>query len=282
MTTTDIVLHSGRELAITEDFATKFPAIAPTAEMAEIMLEILGDEKLEQRNLPRIKVPSADFDRFSFELGGKTHNPKTIKGIMVHYVAQRAFWTSPIPTGVAPECSASDNKHADRGGLYHPDGERGADNPTGLCSNCPMAQKGTDLNGGKMAACKEQRRLFIVLRNTLLPVILTAPPSSIGGLKDFLVQMAMAGHGWWALELEFGLEKTTNAQGQSFNVLTVAGAEEAVPLGDNEVAAAVEYRRYIQDLIAQDGMPAFDAESTQSTGGFSVGDAPTDEAVPVS
>lgn len=270
MPTTDIVLHTGRELAVQAEFATAFPAIAPTEESMELMATILGEETLEQRNLPRIKVPPADTDRFSYVVGGKTVTTKTIKGIMVHYVPQRAFWTNPDPTNSPPECASSDNKVPDPGGLYAPNGERAAHNPSGTCRGCPMAVKGSDLKGGRLPACKEQRRLFIVLKGLLLPVILTVPPSSIGDLKDFLVSMAMANQGWWALELEFSLERTVNKGGQAFNVIKVAGAEESIPLGENEIIAAKAYGEYIKELVRVQGVPAFNDQAAGD--GFSVGD----------
>lgn len=271
MTTTDIVLHTGRELAVAADFAENYPAIAPTAETMEMMADILGEETLEQRNLPLIKCPPAESDQFTYVAGGRTVNSKRIKGFMVHYVAQRAFWTNPDPTGVAPSCSSSDNKRADAGGMYGPGGERESENPTGLCANCPMAQKGTDLKGGRQPACKEQRRLFVVLKGLLLPVIIAAPPSSIGGLKDFLVSMAMAQQGWWLVPLEFSLEKAANAEGKAFNKIVVVADEEATPLGENEEEAVKAYRSYIKELIGQ-RPPVFDDGGPVTGGGFSVGD----------
>lgn len=276
MTTTDIVLHTGRELAVAEEFAANFPAIAPTAESAELIAEILGDEKLELRNLPKIKIPSAEMDSFVYTVGGTKVMSDTLEGILVHYVPQRAFWSNPDPSGVAPECSSSDNKRADAGGLFHPDGERGAENPTGICANCPMAQKGTDLKGGKMSACKESRQLFFMLKNKLLPVIVQVPQSSIGTLKDFLVGMAQDGTGWWAVELTIGLEKTSNTKGNAFNKLTVStGAGKK--LGANEAIAAKEYRAYIKELTGTQPVPVFEAPADSD--GFSVGEAETVAAV---
>jgi len=276
MTTTDVVLHSGRELAVAADFATNYPAIAPTRETMEMMMAILGDETLEQRNLPLVKCPSGDSDVFSYIVGGRPVNTKRIKGFMVHYVAQRAFWTNPDPTGVPPVCSARDNRKADPGGMFAEGSEQ---NPTGLCANCPMAQKGTDLKGGKQPACKESRRLFVVLKGLLLPIVISAPTSSIGGLKDFLVSMAMAQQGWWLVPLEFTLEKATNATGQVFNKIVVAADEEAVPLGENEQEAIVAYRSYIKELI-DEAPPVFEHDGPAVGGGFSVGDAEEREAAP--
>lgn len=271
MTTTDIVLHTGRELAVAADFASNYPAIAPTAETMELMAEIMGDETLDQRNLPVIKCPPGDSDQFTYTVAGRAISTKRIKGILVHYVAQRAFWTDPNPSFVPPACASRDNKRADVGGMYGPGGEREAENPTGLCADCPMSKPRTDLKGGQMSACKEQRRLFVVLKGLLLPVIIAAPPSSIGGLKDFLVSMAMAQQGWWAIPLEFGLEKATNGTNQSFNKITIAADEEATPLGKNEEEAALAYRAYIRELIGQQP-PRFDDGAPAATGGFSVGD----------
>jgi hypothetical protein len=272
MPTTDIVLHTGRELAVDATFADNFPAIAPTPESAELMAEILGDETLELRNLPKIKIPSAELDEFIYTVGGTKVMSKTLEGIMVHYVPQRAFWTNPDPSGVAPECSSSDNKTPDFGGLYHPNGERGAENPTGRCADCPMAQKGTDLKGGKMAACKETRQVFFMLKNKLLPVVVQVPPSSIGVLKDFLVGMAQDGTGWWAVELTLGLEKASNAKNNAFNKLTVT-TSAGKKLGDTEAIAAKEYRSFIKELTNTQPVPVFEAAPAGDAGGFSVGEA---------
>lgn len=270
MTTTDIVLHTGRELAVQSEFATNYPAIAPSAEMAAMMADILGDETLEMRNLPLVKCPPAEADYFSFEAGGKTQTPKRLKGYLVHYIPQRGFWTNPVPTGVPPVCASSDNKRPDAGGLYGAGGEREHENPTGLCSNCPMAQKGTDLKGGRQPACKEQRRLFVVLKGLLLPTVVSVPPSSIKTMKDFLVSMAMSGTGWWSVPIEISLEKATNAEGKQFNKIILSGDEEGVALGENELEAVNAYRDYVKELISS--APPLSAFDTATTGGFSVGD----------
>lgn len=267
MTTTDIVLHSGRALAVEADFAKNYPAIAPTEATMQLMADILGDETLEMRNLPTVKCPPGDADAFTYTAGGRNISTKRIKGFMVHYVAQRAFWSNPDPSNSPPNCASTDNKKADPGGLFAAGSQ---DNPTGLCANCPMSQKGTDLKGGRMPACKEQRRLFVVLKGLLLPIIIAAPPSSIGGLKDFLVSMAMAQQGWWLVPLEFSLEKATSAAGQTFNKIVVAADEEAVPLGENEIEAVEAYREYVKELVTTQP-PVF--ESDAPSGGFSVGDA---------
>jgi hypothetical protein len=279
MTTTDIVLHTGRELAVQASFATAYPAIAPTLEAQEMMLAILGDEQLEQRNLPRIKVPSSDSNQFTFELGGKSVAMKKIKGIMVHYIAQRSYWVDPDPKNNAPDCSSSNNKTPEPGGLYGRGGDFEHLNPTGQCANCPMAQKGSDAKGGRMAACKEQRRLFIVLKDTLLPVVVTVPPSSISGMRDFLVNLAMVGKGWWTFEIELTLEKVSNVAGTEFNKLVMSAAEEGIALGDNEIEAAKSYQAYLKGLIAEQGTPAFGDEVPAAKGGFSVGDSPIVEDV---
>jgi hypothetical protein len=267
MTTTDIVLHSGRALAVEADFAKNYPAIAPTEATMQLMADILGEETLEMRNLPTVKCPPGDADAFTYTAGGRNISTKRIKGFMLHYVAQRAFWKNPDPSNNPPDCASSDNKQADPGGQF----ARGSqDNPTGLCGNCPMSQKGTDLKGGRMAACKEQRRLFVVLKGLLLPIIIAAPPSSIGGLKDFLVSMAMTQQGWWLVPLEFSLEKATSAAGQTFNKIVVAAEEEAVALGDNEREAIESYREYIKELVTTQP-PVFETDAP--SGGFTVGDA---------
>lgn len=277
MTTTDIVLHTGRELAVEAEFAKNYPAIAPTPEAQELMASILGDETLEMRNLPTVKCPPGDSDVFTYTAGGKNVSTKRIKGFMLHYVAQRAFWSNPDPSNSPPDCASTDNRKADPGGLFAAGSQ---DNPTGLCANCPMSQKGTDLKGGRMPACKEQRRLFVVLKGLLLPIIISAPPSSIGSLKDFLVSMAMQGTGWWLVPLEFSLEKAQSAAGQTFNKIVVAADEDAVALGENEQEAILAYREYVKELVDTQP-PVFDAaaDSAGAGGGFSVGD-PEEETVP--
>lgn len=279
MTTTEIVLqHSGKSVAVSAEFAENFPGIAPSPEHAELMAEILGDEDIDQASLPRIKVPAGDSDHFAVPIGGETKSMKAIKGIMVHAAPQRAFWTNPDPTGQPPACASSDNKRPDPGGVYALGGEREADNPDGLCATCPMSQKHTDLKGGKLPACKEQRRLYVMMKGSMLPIIVTVPPSSLRSFKQFLVSMLSDRKGWWSVPITVRMEKATNDGGQEFNRVILEKTEDAEPLSETEAVAAHDYGKYIKAMVAPPSvMDDYRGSPHNNGGGVPLGDAPEPE-----
>lgn len=244
---TAIELRSGGTLTVSDAFAEKFPALAPDEEMAELLAESLDGTDLEVRDFPSIRVPSGGDTAFKVIRDGEEQYVKTLTGVLVHHKAQRVYWVDPEPSNKAPDCSSSDGKRPVADGLFGVNGERAAENPTGLCANCPMAQAGSDPNPkNRGAACKDQKLLFLVQPGEMLPSVVVAPPSSLREVKQFMISLVNSRTPWWSVEVELSLEKATNAAGISFAKINLKPKGK---LEGEDAKAVKDYGNYIKGMV---------------------------------
>jgi hypothetical protein len=262
---TDIVLRSsGGSLTVSDDFAAKYPAFAPDEEMAEMIADTLGDEDISIANLPRIRVPAAGGTQWAIVAGGEETYVKELKGTLVLVKPQRVFWIETEPSGKAPDCSSSDGKVPNPGGVFHPDGERGEQNPTGLCANCPMSQKGSDPNPKNRGSwCKDQRLLFFVQEGQMFPSIVVAPPSSIREVTQFRMDLLNQRRALWSTEVALTLEKAANSASIEFARIKLRKTGEIDP---DDAKAVKDYGDYIKVLVAQTGHTVVDGNAAPSGG----------------
>lgn len=272
MTTTEIALRSGATVEVSDEFREQFPVLAPDAELAELMAEALDGFELTAQSLPRVRVPSGGGLFWTLTKDGEDVAEKALTGIIVLHKPQRVFWANPEPSGQAPDCFSVDKIRPEPGGMYAPGGERAAQNPSGLCKNCPMSAPASDLKGGKGSACKEQKLLFMACEGMTLPLVVVAPPSSLRSIQDYAVKLINGRKPLWGVKTRITLEEAQNSTGNKFArmVLTPMGALEP-----GEIAAVREYGEFIKELIEAAPADEFADAGTvdpEAGGGLTVGD----------
>ncbi len=101
-------------------------------------------------------------------------------GILVEYTTPRAYWDKPMEPGsvIPPVCSS-------------PDGIRGTGDPGGPCHECPFSKCGSDpREDSNGQACKEKRMLFLLQPDSILPLVVQAPSTSIRNVFDYTVMLS--------------------------------------------------------------------------------------------
>jgi hypothetical protein len=266
--TTEVVLRDGSKDVVTIDFAETYPALAPDEDTLELLEENLGaeGENIGVGNFKRVKVPAEQFNSWMISRGGEDVAQKEITGILVAWKARRSFWINGEPDGSPPDCSSLDNRRPVAGGLYSLDGERGAQNPNGKCATCPMAQFGSDPNGGRGTACREQRLLFLVVPNALFPIVVHIPRTSIKGVTEFMLDLMDQRKKFFQVEVGLSLVKDKNKSGQGYNRVQMRKIRD---LESGESMAAKVYGDQVKALIEQ-MVATFDRESMNEEGGISV------------
>jgi hypothetical protein len=270
---TEVVTRSGTELQVSEEFSERFPAIAPSAEFAELIEETLGDEGISIDVLPKIRVPSGGGTQWALTTNGEEVYVKEITGLMLLVDPQRAFWVDSEPSGKAPDCASRDGKTPISIGLFGSQGERANENPTGLCKDCPMAQAGSDPNQkNRGSACKDQRLIYIVREGEMYPSVLTVPPSGIRELTQFRMTLLNSKTPAYGAVVGISLEKAKNAAGIEFAKPHFRLIES---LSQEELAASKEYHLYLKGMLAAT-KPSQVIEATttgaSTGGGLRIGD----------
>ncbi|MCL2103156.1 MAG: hypothetical protein FWH25_03865 [Syntrophorhabdaceae bacterium] len=102
------------------------------------------------------------------------------------------------------------------------DGKIGLERETGEaidCATCPHNQWGTDKKAGRGKACKNMRRLYVLVEGCSLPIVLSLSPTSIRGWEAYRAQLAVDRKTPLDVITEFSLKKETNKEGKPYSVV---------------------------------------------------------------
>ena len=123
---------------------------------------------------------SATFEQIRIPIGGVTYfevpgddpeqveTVKEFSAVILHHHPMRAYYRDKYTGGNnPPDCGSFD-------------AIEGTGTPGGDCEHCAFNQFGTGENGAK--ACKERRRLYLLMEGDVFPKVLSLPT---GSLRDF-------------------------------------------------------------------------------------------------
>ena len=190
-------------------------------QLIETIKENFGDEELTPNDLDRVRIPSGGGTAWSIPaLDGSEEMAKTICGVIVYYRPVRAFWELSYDEGgggCPPDCSSKD-------------GKIGIGTPGGTCGTCALNKFGSD--GGRGKACKEMRLLFVLTPESLLPLMVVLPPTSIQPMKQFMTRLTARMIRYNKVQVEIGLKEALNKDNikfthATFTVKTVLDDESA-------------------------------------------------------
>jgi hypothetical protein len=253
---------------------SQYPALLPDMgieTLSEVLAENIGEGGLSLRNLVRVPMPSAGSTTWEIPnplaTDGKPEITQEIVGTWAFWQSARVYW---IPTdngeltGEPPDCSSADGKVPVPGGLYAADGENAHRNPGGKCSTCPLSRFGSSTKGsGKAPACAERKLLFINRPGELLPLYISAPPTSLDPLKAFMIPLSMKYMMHYSAFV-FALALTRQEKGgQKFATLTprlVGVLEGALSRAkgwaepDSPAARALAFSKGFENLLGEQGI----------------------------
>ncbi len=213
----------------------------------------------------KVKIPSGG--GLAYEVQGEEESDveykKEINAVVVFTHRVNGFWLGAYgddDQNKAPVCSSID-------------GKTGINGETGeivSCETCPFNQFGsaTDQKGNqaKGKACKNMRRIYMMMSGDPNFYLLTVPPTSIKDVNKQLAKIIAGGTPYTSLILKFTLEKTKNTAGVEYSKVVVSKAGLLPP----EVSAAAQaMRRQIKDqyqgtAITYDDYTAASEQTTET------------------
>lgn len=202
-------------LAVMEQFAvaSRYEGLDPEL-LAELQDELEDLDPEDGILYRQIKVPSGGGP--AFEVQGETEDDvepmKAVEGVIVFTHRVNAYWpgtygTNSDDSARIPACSSMD-------------GMTGVDSSTGEardCDSCPYNQYGsaTDDAGrttrGK--ACKNMRRVYLLMSGDPNLYLLTIPPTSIRAVNRQLTKILSGGTPYVGMVMRFTLERVKNSGG---------------------------------------------------------------------
>lgn len=242
------------------------------AEVA-ILAELADEQNAYDMQPSRVKVAPGGIGQFL--LGDDT--AKNFTAIVAISQKIRGYWPA-AGTGAAPLCSSPDgargffngdcsNEEFDaavKAPISHPGAVALANKqqllPNYDCLRCPMNQWGSEHQrrggqGGKGKACKEMRRLLLLIDGWALPAIMSLPPTSIRAWDAYCSAHAAKRSAYFAVKTRFELDAAKAAGGETYNVVKVSPSGA---LGIAEIKMVGDIRRQYKELIG--GLPVDSTE----------------------
>ncbi len=180
-------------------------------------------------DLPRIKVNSGTALWLIPGLEGDT-TAQAIEGVVVSARDTRVYYKSKDAGNVPPDCSSID-------------GATGKGDPGGACASCPLSEWDSGENGAQ--ACKQVKQLFMLRGSSMLPEVVSLPPTSLKAIRQFFLKLATQGIQYYHCILRVELEKAQNAQGKVYGKAVLKFVRK---LSADEIARAEEVRAFVESF----------------------------------
>lgn len=165
------------------------------------------------RPMIKAKVGAGGAKIFTVTSGNREMVVESFRGIIIAHHKCNALFPSADETAenvnTPPICSSLDGQT----GVFFETGECRS------CENCPHNVFGTAEKGnGK--ACKNMHRLYILLENCAIPVMLALPPTSLELWRNYaLMDVAAAGFDMSEVVTEFSLTNALSSGGQKYSIV---------------------------------------------------------------
>lgn len=241
----------------------KFEIVTGYEGMDEELMAELQDELEdldEERGIAarQIKIPSGGGIAFEVESDDpdSPDSEKEIEAVLVFTHRINSYWEDQYGTSEnkAPTCSSIDAKK----GVVFETGE------TRDCENCPLNQYGSD---GEGKACKNMRRMYLILSGRPGVYLLSVPPTSLRDVNKQLARlMGNSKTPYTHMVLRFKLTKDKNKGGIAYSRVNI---EKAGMLPPECFAKTAAMRKELKEkykevsITAEDiaqAKPAADAE----------------------
>jgi hypothetical protein len=175
-------------------------------ELKEAVAMNVGTGGMSEFDLPRITVtPGTALWQVPTAKGSAP--AERIEGVIVFMRDTRAYYKSKDSGNVPPDCSSTDCI-------------TGIGTPGGNCLKCPLAQFESavtpDGQTGKGQACKQVKQLFMLRGESLLPEVVSIPPTSLKAARKFFNWMVGQRIPHAKALVAITLENAKNAQGKPY------------------------------------------------------------------
>ncbi len=185
-------------------------------------------------DLPRVKISGGTSPRWIVPTLEGEETLARLDGVIVYSRDTRVYYKLAFGKSSGkqpPDCSSSD-------------GITGQGKPGGDCSRCPLAEYGSAEEGSGQA-CKQVKQLFILRGDLLLPEVVSLPPTSLKGARQFFLKLTTQGIPYYQALVGIELEKAQNAAGIQYGKAHLKFVRKLTP---DEAARAQQYHQLCRTL----------------------------------
>ncbi len=188
-------------------------------------------------DLPRVKISGGASPRWIVPTLDGEETLARIDGVIVYARDTRVYYKTAFGKGTGkqpPDCSS-------------PDGITGKGKPGGDCSRCPLAEYGS-ADEGAGQACKQVKQIFVLRGDLLLPEVISLPPTSLKGARQFLLKLTTQGIPYYQAVIGIELEKALNPAGIQYGKALMKFVRRLTP---EEAGRAQQYHELCRSLAAR-------------------------------
>jgi hypothetical protein len=207
-------------------------------------------------DLPRVKISGGASPRWIVPTLEGEETLARIDGVIVFARDTRVYYKTAFGKSSGkqpPDCTSSD-------------GITGKGKPGGECSRCPLAEYGSAEEGAGQA-CKQVKQLFVLRGDLLLPEVVSLPPTSLKGARQFFLKLTTQGIPYYHALVGLELEKAQNAAGIQYGKAALKFVRRLTP---EEAGRAQQYHELCRTLAVRvpTGLdPETREQSTEQAGG---------------
>lgn len=171
---------------------------------------------------------------------GEIEAVKEIEGVILYHHPMNSFYrTKYSGVNTAPDCGSFD-------------GKLGTGNPGGACEECPFNTFGSDEFGiGK--ACKNKRRIFLLLQGQVFPVMLTVPSASLKDFTAYITRLISKGKRSSSVVTKIGLKKAVSRSGKVFSQAVFTAVRDLTEEETAAVTPCIEFVKALNSKISSGG-----------------------------
>ena len=238
------------------DSTNQLPIVPSNDDLAIILEEVRDMDRLPYG---RIKIAAGGVTVFQvYEPGEEEPDmQQTVEGVIIMSHKSNGLWLNPFGEGGnnAPDCSSID-------------GTEGMNTKTGeciACDSCPYNEFGSAKGGeGRGKACKNMRRLYIMRRGDVFPMVLTLPPTALAAYDNYRTRVMLGRKKMQTVMTRITLKASKNSDGIAY----ATPVFEALGVLTGPEAEAIQQYTDIFTKSAQNvGVTADDAPVTMEAEG---------------
>lgn len=217
------------------------------ASLQEVLRANVGSGGINEFTLDRVRVPAGGGQIWTVPTLEGTIDAKEIEGVIVAWKEARAYWRIPFAEsggGSPPDCASRD-------------AFIGFGDPGGDCLKCPLAQFGSAdaRKAGQQVraqACKHVIFLFVLQPTSMLPLVVSCPPTSLHGTKAYLLRLAANNLPYYSVVTKITLAADKNQDGIKYSRIDYAMAGRLTPEEATKIKAyGAAFKPTVEGAVVQ-------------------------------
>lgn len=229
--------------------------IAPSADELSAIQQELSD--MERIPYGRIKIAAGGVNIFQvFEPGEEEAVPaQSVEGVIMLSHKSNGLWLRAFGSG--------DNKSPDCSSMDGVTGTRADTAECVSCEKCTYNQFGSARDGeGRGKACKNMRRLYVMRRGDIFPMVLTLPPSALAAYDNYRTKVMLGRKKLSGVMTRITLKSASNKDGVSYSTPIF---EAVGVLNGAEAEAMRQYAEVFNSSAQRVGVTADDASGASES-----------------